>query len=296
MAKEYFAKEEDIGILTDNINKKISSPNVVEVGQILSVKAVDDSGKPTEWEVVDKPGSAPGESSLYIYMTQEEYEALTEYEEDQMYWVTYPLTHKYIVWLNVKVLDSNAATYPYSSEAHIVTAIFNNKMILNSNITEGTSSGISPTASLYSYVEMTNNVESICDYAMTGNVNTGGRTEEIVTGINLKTIGSYAFKSLFNLKNIILKNKLEKLGNYVFEKCYNLTAVTIPDSVKTMGGGVFYNCNKLKSVIIGNGITELSSNTFQSCSALELIAINKPQDSVSGAPWGATNATVVWTG
>ena len=26
------------------------------------------------------------------------------------------------------------------------------------------------------------------------------------------------------------------------------------------------------------------------------ITINKPQDSVSGAPWGATNATVVWNG
>lgn len=296
MAKEYFVKEEDIDVLKNNVDNKISSPNTAEVGQILSVKAIDGNGKPTEWEVVNKPGSGPGESSPYIYMTQAEYEALTEYEQDKMYWVTYPLTHKYIVWLNGEVLDSNAATFPYSSNGNIVNTIFNRKMILNSNITEGTSSGISPTASLYTHVEMTNNVESICDYAMAGNANTGGITQEIVTGINLKTIGSYAFKSLFDLKNIILKNKLEKLGNYVFHSCYNLTEVIIPDSVKSIGGGVFFQCNKLKSVIIGNGITELSSNTFQNCNALETITINKPSGSISGAPWGATNATVVWNG
>ena len=80
MAKEYFVKEEDIDILKDNVDNKISSPNTAEVGQVLSVKAIDGNGKPTEWEVVNKPGSGPGESSPYIYMTQEEYEALEEYD------------------------------------------------------------------------------------------------------------------------------------------------------------------------------------------------------------------------
>lgn len=58
MAKEYFVKEEDIDVLKSNVDKKISSPNTAEVGQILSVKAIDGNGKPTEWEVVDKPESS----------------------------------------------------------------------------------------------------------------------------------------------------------------------------------------------------------------------------------------------
>lgn len=106
MAKEYFVKEGDVDVLKDDVDKKISSPNTAEVGQILSVKAVDDSGKPTEWEVIDKPGSGPGESSPYIYMTQEEYEALTEYEQDKMYWVTYPFGG-YVIWLNGKCNGGN---------------------------------------------------------------------------------------------------------------------------------------------------------------------------------------------
>lgn len=32
---------------------KIASPATAEVGQVLIVKAVDDSGKPSEWETVD---------------------------------------------------------------------------------------------------------------------------------------------------------------------------------------------------------------------------------------------------
>ena len=90
MAKEYFAKEEDIDILTDNINKKISSPNVAEIGQILSVKAIDETGKPTEWEVVNKPGSGPGESSPYTYVTADEYMNLSEIDPDKVYWILYP--------------------------------------------------------------------------------------------------------------------------------------------------------------------------------------------------------------
>ena len=41
--------EEQLSLL----NGKIDSPQTAEVGQVLSVKAVDENGKPTEWEVVD---------------------------------------------------------------------------------------------------------------------------------------------------------------------------------------------------------------------------------------------------
>lgn len=58
MAKEYFVKEGDVDVLKDDVDKKISSPNTAGVGQILSVKAIDENGKPTAWEVIDKPESS----------------------------------------------------------------------------------------------------------------------------------------------------------------------------------------------------------------------------------------------
>jgi hypothetical protein len=38
----------------------------------------------------------------------------------------------------------------------------------------------------------------------------------------------------------------------------------------------------------------LSNNAFSSCSKLTQITVNRPEGSLSGAPWGAVNATVTW--
>ena len=42
-------------------NMFIQAPNKAEVGQILSVKAVDENGRPTEWEIIDAPTGSGGD-------------------------------------------------------------------------------------------------------------------------------------------------------------------------------------------------------------------------------------------
>ena len=37
----------------EQVDAKITSPTTATVGQLLMVKAVDESGKPVEWEVID---------------------------------------------------------------------------------------------------------------------------------------------------------------------------------------------------------------------------------------------------
>ena len=60
----------------------VASPSVAEVGQVISVKAVDENGKPTEWECVDM---SSGDSSYFIewnngYAVNEEvYNAFVNY-------------------------------------------------------------------------------------------------------------------------------------------------------------------------------------------------------------------------
>ena len=44
------------------LNQKISSPKVAEVNQLLSVKTIDENGKPIEWEVVDRTHYDDGET------------------------------------------------------------------------------------------------------------------------------------------------------------------------------------------------------------------------------------------
>ena len=93
---------------------------------------------------------------------------------------------------------------------------------------------------------------------------------EIPDGVT--TIGSYAFSSCTNLKNVKIPDSVTTIGNGAFQGCYDLMSVTIPDSVTTIGDGVFYYLN-LKSVKIGNGVTIIGSEAFYGCTSLMSVTI-----------------------
>ena len=63
----------------------------------------------------------------------------------------------------------------------------------------------------------------------------------------------------------------------------------------TVGDRAFFNSDRLKEVRFGSGLTSMGSNVFIGCSNLKIM-IDKAEDSIPGAPWGATNTTVIWTG
>lgn len=96
------------------------------------------------------------------------------------------------------------------------------------------------------------------------------------------------------LKNVILPNNITSIGNQAFMYCYALTDMIIPNSVSSIGTTAFAQDSALTTIRIGNGITSIASNAFNNSTALTDIYIDKPEGSVSGAPWGATNATVHW--
>lgn len=49
-------------IITAALAEKITAPTTAAVGQIIKVKSVDESGKPTEWECADLPSGGGGET------------------------------------------------------------------------------------------------------------------------------------------------------------------------------------------------------------------------------------------
>ena len=59
--------------------------------------------------------------------------------------------------------------------------------------------------------------------------------------------------------------------------------------------GVFDVYCKMTTINIPSTIKSIGKNAFGS-NKITTINIDKPADSISGAPWGATNATVNWTG
>ncbi len=95
--------------------------------------------------------------------------------------------------------------------------------------------------------------------------------ETVVIGSGIVSV--IACRNCNSLKNIVLGNDLITIRNSAFSNNPALSSITIPSSVETIGTYVFYNCYSLTS-----------------------ITIHKAQGSISGAPWGAPNATVTWTG
>ena len=60
---------------------------------------------------------------------------------------------------------------------------------------------------------------------------------------------------------------------------------------------VFISAPALKSLYISNRITSIDSNALINLSSVPFtIYIDRAPDAISGAPWGAANATVQWTG
>ena len=83
-----------------------------------------------------------------------------------------------------------------------------------------------------------------------------------------------------------------------FQFVENLLNIEIPNGFTS-----FYNDNlfafatALKTVSFPASFTTIPSSAFSNCTALEKITINKPEGSISGAPWGApASCQIIWAG
>lgn len=116
-------------------------------------------------------------------------------------------------------------------------------------------------------------------------------------------IGMEAFKDCVNLKKVIISENANSIGISAFEGCINLKTVTMPEdnssnnfNVASIGDYAFKDCISLTGINIAKGCNSISDTAFQGCTNLKSIKINKAQDTITGAPWGAVNATVEWLG
>lgn len=87
---------------------------------------------------------------------------------------------------------------------------------------------------------------------------------------NVKSIGSFAFRSCESLPSVIIPNSVVSIGDHAFAYCYNLTSITIPDSVTQIDSCAFYYCKSLTSVTIGDDVT-IGEEAFRGCSNLKEI-------------------------
>ena len=132
----------------------------------------------------------------------------------------------------------------------------------------------------------------------------------------VRSLGSHAFSSCNDLNSIIFEEGLSWLNDWCFESCSALTSVSLPASLKTIDEYAFDYCHNLISVNLKNGIENINYRSFNNCSNLPSISIpssikfignkafedcsnlahiyiDKPKNSIAGAPWGC-KAMVHW--
>ena len=105
----------------------------------------------------------------------------------------------------------------------------------------------------------------------------------------------FTFKS--NIKSMSIPSGITAIDNQVFQNAAALDSINLPEGLLSIGAFCFAACVSLQKITIPSSVTEVGQNSFNGCTVLETITINKPEGSITGAPWGAPSTTqVVWTG
>lgn len=85
-------------------------------------------------------------------------------------------------------------------------------------------------------------------------------------------------------------------GASTFNGCDALIEVNLGKYLTQLAIGCFANCDNLTTIKIPNQMNFIANNAFAACPNLTKIIVDRPKDSISNAPWGADNATIIWTG
>ena len=101
-------------------------------------------------------------------------------------------------------------------------------------------------------------------------------------GVQVKYIGSKAFKDCTSLTNITIPNSVTSIGYQAFYGCTSLTNITIPDSVTEISENLFRDCISLTNVTIPNSVKSIEENAFANCTSLTNITIPDSVTSIGG--------------
>lgn len=109
---------------------------------------------------------------------------------------------------------------------------------------------------------------------------------------SLTSIKSDAFSGCNSLRVLELPSQLESIGDRAFANG-SLIQIEFPASLMTLGSNVFMNVRSLHTITFKGTPTTISVNAFSGMNASPL-TVNVPwaEGEVSGAPWGARNATI----
>ena len=117
----------------------------------------------------------------------------------------------------------------------------------------------------------------------------------------LTTIGNGAFKNCSSLKDqtssdkniITIPASVQSIGDEAFKGCSSLDNIVMNNGLKTIGDRICDSSN-ITELYIPTSVESIGLNAFTELVNLKKITVDKPSQSLDGAPWGAPNAEVKW--
>lgn len=94
-----------------------------------------------------------------------------------------------------------------------------------------------------------------------------------------------------SLKSFLMPDTVIEIQSRAFYGCSNLKSIKLSESLKTIGSEAFKG-SALEYIFIPEGVTYIAQDAFANCPNLKAIEVAFSSGDVTGAPWGATNATV----
>lgn len=101
------------------------------------------------------------------------------------------------------------------------------------------------------------------------------------------------FRGCTSLSELTLKHVVTIETNN-FLDCSSLEEIYFPDSVAHIKNYQFTKNSGVRYIHIGSGILDIANYAFQNTPYLQEIHLDTNEGTVSGVPWGAPNAEIIW--
>ena len=103
-----------------------------------------------------------------------------------------------------------------------------------------------------------------------------------------------AFQNCSKLALTSLPSGLKSIGGSAFSSCISLALTSLPTDITSIGLYAFNGCTSLTSITFKGTPNAIATNAFNGCTNLTDIKVPWAEGAVSGAPWGARNATITY--
>ncbi|BCI60856.1 hypothetical protein C12CBH8_14950 [Solibaculum mannosilyticum] len=103
-----------------------------------------------------------------------------------------------------------------------------------------------------------------------------------------------AFRSCATLALTSLPDSITAIDTYALANCTSLALTSLPSNLASIGNYAFNECVGLTSLTFRSTLSSIPSSAFNKCTNLTEIKVPWAEKAVSGAPWGATNATIIY--